>query len=263
MTLCSPWVDIGDVRLCSPSKFPDGIYVKALAASASMLYQITQFRWPGLCSDLVRPCKNSPGALQLLDYPNGGSRPVASPWNTGFPCSCSSDDLVCGCRTHSNVVLPGYPLVDVTEVKLDGNVFTGYRIADDRSLIRTDGLSWPCCQNLLLADTEPGTWSIAYRYGAIPGPDGLVANEVLACELAKSWDGCDDCQLSPRVTSLVHEGETFTLADLNQALDAGKFGLREVDWFVEVANAGQPAGRPGAKVLSAAAMFDNVHRVRP
>lgn len=259
MTLCSAWVGIEDVRLCSPQEFGDGIYQRALLASADMLYQITRYRWPGICTDTVRPCRGC-GAAQLLQYPNGGYRQVSS-WDWGWPCGCT-DQIVCGGTTHSTITLPGTPIVDVTEILIDGAPFTAFKIANDRSLIRTDGQPWPIVQDLTKDPaTDAGTMSIEYRYGSVPGPAGAIANERLACELAKSWDTDCACDLSPRVTQLVHEGETIALEDLTQALDNGKFGIREVDWWVESVNGNQPASDPGARVLMASEMFRD-QRVR-
>jgi hypothetical protein len=266
--LCSPWVDIADVRYCKPTAEPDGQFQRALEAASWLLYAATGYRWPGICTDMIWPGASGP-LTQTLQNPTGeGYRPLPMPetydwWGSG-PCSCGSDDpLGTPCQMHANVRLPGGPVIDVTAVTIDGTPFTAYTIVDDRWVVRTDGQVWPCCNNLV--DTPgPGVFTIAYRYGSHPGPAGALAVEVLACELVASWppNNCEDCKLPRRLTQATYEGASFAVLDPFNFLDQGRFGLFEVDSFVMTANGGRPAGQPAAKVLSAAEIFGSDHRVR-
>lgn len=264
--LCSTWVDIDAVRYCKPEAEPDGQFLRALEAASWLLFAATGYQWPGICTDKVWPGAGG-HVLQTLQNPTGeGSRPLPLGewewWGNG-PCSCGGDPLGTPCQMHSNVRLPGHPIVDVVAVTIDGVAFTDYTIVDDRYLVRTDGGVWPCCNNLI-ADPGPGIWTIEYRYGSVPGPAGLVAAEVLACELVKSWppNNCDDCRLPKRLTQATYEGASFTVLDPFTFISEGRFGIYEVDVFVNMANGGRPVGQPPAKVLSAAEMFGGAHRVR-
>lgn len=278
--LCSPWLQADDVTICEPC-LPEGssgvgnpAYIERGVLVASwLLYRATGYQFPGLCTDLVRPCTSNGGFQQLANPTGAGSRLISDggwDWWGGGACGCGGEPLVCGCHVHSNVVLPGTPVVDA-EVTIDGAPFTAFKINNDRQLIRTDGGQWPCCQDLGKPLTEPGTWGIEYRYGAMPPPDGVLAAEVLACEFARAWEWaagdatgeCADCRLPRRLTSITREGMTAAVMDPFEFLNEGRFGIAEVDYFVNVVNAGRRAGDPGAKVLSAAAMFGGNARIRP
>lgn len=264
--LCSPWVDIDQVRYCKPQAEPDGQFQRALEAASWLLYAATGYRWPGICVDEVWPGTGG-RFFQSLQNPTGdGSRPLPLDdwewWGNG-PCTCGGDPLGSACHLHSNVHLPAGPVVDILSVTIDGAPFTAYTVVDDRWLVRTDGGVWPCCNNLV-ATPGPGVWTVAYRYGSVPGPAGALAVEVLACELVASWppNNCEDCKLPRRLTQATYEGASFALLDPFTFLDQGRFGIFEVDAFVVTANGGRTPGQPPAKVLSAAEMFGGSHRVR-
>lgn len=266
MALCGPWVD--QVRLCDADDFEPGDLDRAIEVASWLLYTGTESRWPGICTDTVRPCTTS-GATQMIQNPVGeGSRPLpvgrwgGSDWWGGSPCSCSSDILSCGCKDHPNVLLPGRPVVDVVEVLIDGQPFHDYVIVDDRWLVRTDGHQWACCQDLTKPATELGTWEITYEYGSAPPLAGRIAAEALACELARSWQpGDTECRLPRRLTQLTREGITMTVMDPFDFLDEGRFGIYEVDAFVTAANQGRKPGDTGGRVLMASDL-NAIHRVR-
>src|SRR5690606_40707127 len=65
---------------------------------------------------------------------------------------------------------------------------------------------------------------------------GVLAAEVLACELAKSWAGTGSCRLPKRVQNIVREGVTMTVMDQFEFLDDGMFGVYEVDTFIATFN---------------------------
>lgn len=276
-TLCSPWVSAESMTLCEPC-LPEGssgpgdtsLMERGALVASWLLFRATRFQYPGLCTDVVRPCTAGGGWQHLANPTGAGSRPIGDgyDWWAGGPCGCSGEPLSCGCHIHPNVVLPGVPLVDVPELLIDGQEFTAFKINRDRQLIRTDGNYWPCCQNLGLDATEPGTWQITYRYGAMPPPDGVAAAEALACELAQAWEAslngtdCDGCRLPRRLTSITREGMTAAAIDPFEFLDEGRFGIAEVDYFVRMANGGADPATPPARVLLAADMFGGHARIR-
>lgn len=268
MTLCSPWVQPSGCQICKHEDFQPGVFERALEAASWLLYNVTGSIWPGVCEDTVRPCMSA-GPFQQIQNPVGdGSRPLTgpggrNPFGLQGPCDCTGDLLSCGCDLHSSVLLPGTPVVEVIEVLIDGEPFDSWAIVDDRWLIRTDGCRWPCCQALGKPATDEGTWEITYTYGAMPPVAGVLAAEVLACELAKSWEkpGDPDCRLPRRLTQMTREGITVATLDPFQFLDDGRFGLYEVDTFITTALGGRAPGDPGGRVLLASDI-NRIHRVR-
>lgn len=144
-----------------------------------------------------------------------------------------------------------YPVTAITEVKIDGAVFdpAKYRLDEWRYMTRTDGNLWPVDQNLLLADTEVGTWSIALGYGEPPPQMGINACAQLAGELTKHCSGdVAKCELPLRVTAVTRQGVTYSVANVMDILNKGGTGLYFIDLFVNTYN---PDGlRRPARVLT-------------
>jgi hypothetical protein len=212
-----------------------------------VLYEKSGRQFSGLCTRTVRPCRESCGcfgdAASGLGWYWGGYGAAYS--GGGFWRNECGDR--CGCGTLSRVRLAGYPVRSVTEVKIDGVVMAAldangnpnYRLDSWRSLVRMDDpgppsvpRSWPACQNLSLAETKPGTFSITYQYGVDPPQLGRDAAAQLACELYKSCHGAD-CQLPVGATKVVRQGVTVDRGLLANWLDPSKpTGLVLVDSFL-------------------------------
>lgn len=228
---CGNWIDGGDAFACGKcAEIADDARDADLATrmarvASELLYQWTGRRFSGTCDATVRPCRSSgPGMPALLASGSFlGSSSYLAPWGGGYPsfsgwfggpsggCSCANTDD-CGCGSLSRVTLGGYPVTSVTEVKIDGAVLdaSAYHVEDYRSIVRDDGGLWPCCQHLNLADTEPGTWSVAFEYGMAPPEGGVLAAEVLACELYRGCKG-GECAIPERTINLVRQGVTMQL----------------------------------------------------
>lgn len=243
MPLCSPWLDAADVELCDPAA---ETLPRALEVATWLLYFATGQKFPGVCTDRIRPCQQAAGAVQMLDYSTGGSRPL--PVMGG--CGCGGG-ISCGCSVHSTVKLPGVPVIDA-EATIGGVVVPSKVVvrASGEYLLRTDGGWWPCCQDPTTADDAPGAFLVSYRYGLLPPPPVIAATEFLACQFVASWctegDGsCGDCKLPQRLTQLTYEGATMTTLDPFSFLENGSFGIAEVDYAVRAVN---PSGmsRPAA-----------------
>lgn len=243
MPLCSPWLDLDtdDVALCrcSVDDFEDGLLAAKIVEASHLLYYATGERFPGICTDTIRPCAAGCGGVQYLAYGRGGSRPIGV------------DE--CGCRglggtgcTATGVALPRRPVLSVDEVRIDGQVVdpSTYRLADRHVLMR-QGAGWPCSQDLARPDTDERTFAIDYTYGGRPDPAGLAATAALACELARACTPGAECRLPERLQSLTREGVTMTVLDPFDFLDQSRFGLYEVDaWIAGLDRArGQRAGR--------------------
>jgi hypothetical protein len=273
VSLFGSWVeDVEAICPCTPSDFDDGsggsgegsgivILQQWGLIASNLLYWRTGRQYPGVCTDLVRPCRPRAAAVQTLAYAaSGGSRPI-----TFGSCSCGeppSDGMAwgCGCENHGAVLLPHRPVRRVLDVTIDGDTVdpSDYRIVDRRWLVRRSG-SWPCCQNLGAADGEPGTWSVEYSYGVPPPAGGAEMAGIYACELAKGCAGDETCRLPRRVTNLTREGVTMTLLDPFDFFDNGLTGLYEVDAWIGALNPAK-LDRPG-KVINVDLLMS--HRVRP
>src|SRR5438128_508567 len=79
-----------------------------------------------------------------------------------------------GCGCLSTVRLSGYPVREVSEVKIDGDVVdpSEYRLDGWQDLVRMDDPGppvrkrrWPHSQNLALDDDQPNTFSVTYSHG--------------------------------------------------------------------------------------------------
>lgn len=178
---------------------------KSLAASSMLVltgYQV------GGCPGTLRPCSVGCAA----GYPNWT-------WNNGtfLPLNMAGTwiNVTCGCGwacDHAGVEgvrLPGY-VTSVQEVKVDGTVLdpSTYRVDNHNELVRLDGGTWPARQDMGLADTEEGTFSVTYTTGAPVDAAGAFAAGVLACEFAKAIVG-KTCDFPKSVTTVVRQGLTI------------------------------------------------------
>lgn len=243
-TVCAPWADEAD--LCAPCDeytVPGDLLADCLQAASEVLYALSGRQWSGECTDTVRPGGIPYDQwLGLRPWPTvHGDRywqGYRGPWPLGL-------------APVAEVVLGGYPITEVTQVKLDGVVLvdgTDYRVDNWRTLVRlanSQGMPrvWPAWQRMDLADTEVGTWSVTFKHGTAPPAMGRRACALLACELAKACDpsvfGDGDCLLPERVTTIARQGVTAVVLDPMAFLDEGKTGIYQVDLFLTAANPGR------------------------
>lgn len=249
MPPCTAWVSGDDVADCCSVASTSGFEFDAVAIQASdLLFELSGRLFPGLCSKTVRPpCDSCWCGYQVLSRGH-----VVGPWDWGgwYP------DYLCGtCLINcqpSMVKLSGYPVREITEVKIDGVAIaaTEYRLDKMRWLVRTDDNRWPLTQDLTLADTEDGTWSVSYTYGADPPAAGIAAAAQLGCELYKACNG-EQCALPKGTTRVTRQGVTIDkLAFTTWAFVHGRYarsgrspgwqtGMPLVDAFLAAYN---PAG---------------------
>lgn len=208
--ICSPWVTVDDVAACCEKvEFACDLEETAQAAS-EILYILSGRQFPGTCEATVRPCG---------------------------PCGCHDR---CSCRP-SQIVLEPQPAVAVTQVLIDGEILpeTEYRLDPGSRLVRLNGETWPCCQDLSLPSTEEETYEIEFTYGQVPPVAGKRAAEILACELAKSCTPGTECRLPARVTSITRQGVSMALLDPQDFLNDGRTGLYDIDLFLRAVNPDQ------------------------
>lgn len=256
MTVCSPWTTANEVQTCAPcADVLDATLADMIDVASDVLFALSGYRFPGECEDTVRPCGGRPGNDGPIRQVEGDIVPTRST-ATGIQvgCGCSSP-RACGCGGVSEITLGGWPVIEVTQVKLDGVVLdlARYRVDDYRYLVRlpdADGShqSWPCCQEIDLPSTEDNTFEVSFTYGQAPPASGVLAAKVLACELALACTGGDGCRLPKRVTSIVRQGIAMTVIDPFEFLTDGLTGLYEVDLFLGTHGAARTKRMPAAVV---------------
>lgn len=140
----------------------------------------------GLCEDTLRPLSEC-----------GVCR--------GF-CRCGSGDRI---RVLSSVG----PVVEVTEVKVDGAVVDAgeYRFYPSSQLLyRVPPDVWPT-RDVKWADCDDdGTMCVTATIGSEPDAWALNVHAELTCELLKSCNG-EDCRLPKNATTISGQGVTVTL----------------------------------------------------
>ena len=231
---CQPWASAQAVWDCcgqpmttigegsDQEECPVDMSQFALEAS-QVLYELSGRQFSGACEKTVRPCGNITCNFQVLSrgyivwggYGNWWWDPYWTPyWDDGWWWNGSN---ACGCRPLDRVELSGYPVREITEVKIDGAVVdpSTYRLDERRYLARVPDpldpdtwLRWPACQNMGLPDTESGTFSVTYRYGQDPPPLGIHAVAQLGCELYKACAG-QECALPTGTTRVNRQGITI------------------------------------------------------
>jgi hypothetical protein len=243
---CADWTTVDAVKACGCPDLDDAVVQAAIEVASSVLYNWSKRRFPGICEDTVRPCARRSalpgwslhGLSQAWGYSGAGT--WLPEWGT---CSCNTE-ASCSCCGIPSVRLGGWPVVEVLEVLVDGVALApgDYRLDNDTSLVRIDGQPWPCCQNMELADTEPGTWSVTYTYGREPDPGGVLAANLYACEVAKLCGG-GECKLPARVQTITRQGMSAGFIDVDALVQLGALGIPFVDqWLLGLERAKQGRG---------------------
>lgn len=229
--LCSPWATDADV--CAPCDDIDAELLAGwLEAASSILFELTGRRWPGECTEVVYPTGRE--CLDWLGHRNGTPH-----------------------ARRRGLRLPGYPVVEIEEVKIDGEVVDPdrYRVDDKRWLVSIppvpysagDRQSWPFSNDEWLELDSVGTWSVEYVFGTIPPPGGKESASSYGCELARSCSPTaeGECRLPSHISTITRQGITMAILDPLTLLSDGLTGLPEVDAWVTAMNLGvarRPAG---------------------
>jgi hypothetical protein len=187
----------------------------------------------GVCTTTIRPpcvrstCHQPPGWTQ------GAALPLGAGWDLpAFPAMVSADPPLavncwhacndrCSsfCGLERGLSLPLLPVVDVTEIKIDGVALdpAEYRLVPGTNVVvRLDGdgnvIDWPVHNDWLAAPDAAGTWTVTWSHG-IPLPEAFVLPMVaFAAEMAKSCIG-ETCQLPEGVIVVSRPGVTYALLD--------------------------------------------------
>lgn len=259
LTLCTPWTTVAAVRGddgCEPCRHvtaltPDDAVIEAAILGASeYLHANSMYQFTGTCESVARPCGSEDqqmsgiwGWSEIPFFFPAGVFPAWWGWG-----GCGSG---CNCCGPPAFALGRIPVVAVSEVKLDGEVLvegTDYELVDNLLARLIDGESggrWPTCQNIALPDTEVGTFSVTFTWGAAVPELGAIAARDLACQLI--GDACGaDCKPSERMVSRQAGGTTVQLispdGDVRTSLP------RSAKLFLEAYGPPSPSMRQPAKL---------------
>lgn len=257
---CDSWISATDLAGCvSPGDDP--ARTQAAVMASMLMYELSGRQFSGICGPVtVRPCRNqcqagwggAGGWQWSWGYWSGD-------WGYGWFWGNEAGGRLCSCGYDSLVELAGYPVSEVSEVKIDGQVLPGtfdggaptYRLDQWRYLTRLSDpavpdmpLHWPACQRLDLEDDQPGTWSVSYTYGVAPPPLGVQAAVQIGCQLLLAMSG-QPCQLPANASKLVRQGVTIErIVPLAKQLRTGGTGLFLVDSFLAAYNPAALRRRP-------------------
>lgn len=235
--ICQDWIDADYLINCDCPDASEVIVNQAIGVASEVLYVLSGRQYSGLCQETMRPCSGNGTIPTGWPYPYFPNLSNGVWLNVGCGCHTSYD---C-CGGVPQVDLGRHDVTQIFNVDIDGATLSAssYRLDEGRYLVRTDGSSWPCCQDLSKDIGETGTWYIELEHGEAPPEMGQYAAGRLASELIKSCTDGADCALPARVTTVAREGVTFSLLDPQDFLTEGRTGLYEVDLFLSAVN---PAG---------------------
>lgn len=227
---CAQWITGADAAaFCGNTS--SGVSFDTEAQEASqILYALSGNQFSGLCTSISRPSRRGCTCFTVF----GAQRHVAwlgTCWHQG-------DGIEFGCGWTDRVRLSGYPIVQIVQVTLDGIIIdpATYRIVEGRWLVRTTGAGgWPSCQDMGVADGQPGSFVVTYTHGVAPPQIGIDAALELACELKKLRTPGAKCSLPSNVTNVARQGVSFQRAAAKE-LKSGRSGLPAVDAFVGAYN---------------------------
>lgn len=230
---CDLWIGPADVFALKPASDVAaadrnwGLADECAQAASRLLYILSRSRYPGICREVVRPCRRS----EAWTTP-----PRWWWWNESWGyCTCQSpSSRACGCSRLDEIQLGAEPVLAIAEVRIDGAILapSAYRVDDSRWLVRVDGEGWPCCQDLTASPlTDDNTFQVTFFAGRTPPADGILAAKRLAGDLYQGLTG-GDCALPANVQSLVRRGVDLEFASPSGELEQGLTALREVDLFL-------------------------------
>ena len=243
---CEPWD--ADCLLVpeDPTPEQEELIEFAVQVATEILWMRTKKIF-GYCNATFRPCHDKCGVGWPQFMMSGWQN--ATGWSWPFPAlvggqwlniACGSCGKGCGCGHEADSIAMPFPLADVVEVRIDGEVLdpSAYVVYNRRDLTRVDGGSWPRCNDLGLPDTEPGTWSVTGRYGTPVPALGRRAVGQLATEIFRGCDGDGTGCLLPMATvrQITRQGVQKEFFNTTEAFGSGLIGLTWPDMFITTYN---------------------------
>lgn len=267
---CTQWITGQDVANCAraaggdtnpviPAAFETAAYNASLA-----LFEISDRRFPGICTRTVRPCRADCGCW-MAGPPSYGFGPwfwTSVPYGYGGWAWYNENGDKFGCSPMSKVKLAGYPVVEILSVVIDGEELSefdpdsgarNWRLDKWRYLVRMDSPGppvqpkfWPSCQNMSLDADQPGTFAIQYRWGQDVPQLGRDAAVELAYQFYLQCSGAS-CVLPAGATRVVRQGIEIDRGLLANWMNPSQgTGLVQLDTFLQAYAGGKRAGRRSA-----------------
>lgn len=247
---CEPWTTPEEVQACCGGLDPAYDLTDAIAFASAILFRLSGRQFPGECERTVYPCTGNncgcgcggcagcDGSAAYLGndwwwaWQNYPAWPVTNGTGTGF--------INCG-RCSQNCCIPSVDLPstvnEIVDITIDGVTLpaSAYAIEAYRRVVRVDGESWPCTNDLTGDPGDPGVWTITYSYGKPVPLDGRIAASIFACQIALNRCGGDSC-LPQRLKEITRQGVDMAFADPLEFLDKGQVGIYEVDMWLQSVN---------------------------
>ncbi len=244
---CSAWLSGDDVAACCTGFSGSDVSVldEYAVMASQALFEVSGRQFAGECERTVRPCRQSCNCWGPQILSRGHIVDTGPGWYWGGSYwDCNGD--TCGCGFLSRVRLAGYPVREVTEVKISGDVLDPgeYRLDGWRFLVRLNDTAWPACQDLSLDGDQPGTFEVSYLWGVDPPSLAVAAAAELACQLFTACNpDAGDCALPSGVVEVVRQGVRYS-RQFAVSLFAGRTGLVNVDAFLSAYAGNRPRRRP-------------------
>jgi|PlaIllAssembly_1097288.scaffolds.fasta_scaffold00252_5 hypothetical protein len=225
------------VPACDEAGYADAVVAQSKVMAIEILWAASGRQY-GQCIDTIRPCRREADYCELNAWELVGSRlSLLDDVSVGYitPCSrCKTTS--CGCAAVEAITLPGSPR-SIVSVVIDGVTLdpSAYRL-DARQLIRTDGGTWPECQDFNVNAGEIGSWEVTYLTGRPVPVGGQIAAGVYSCEILKALCDDDACSLPARVQTVTRQGVTVGFLDPMTFLEDGLTGVYIVDMWIRSVN---------------------------
>lgn len=239
---CEPWP--ADFTCCPGAETAtEEQLLRARAIATEILWSLSGRRYGPMCPITIRPCLRAcadgsglfAGALwgsPWIPYVDG-----AGVWRNASVCGCKQD---CSCTELSEIALEGY-VYDIVSV-MEGAVTldpADYRVdyAGGWRLVRTDGETWPTCQDMAAEVGEANTLAVTYRTGLPLGPAGEAAMGALACHLLRECTpGACTCKLPANATRVSRQGVEIEFTEATELRLHGWTGIPAADAWLRAVN---------------------------
>jgi hypothetical protein len=221
----------------------EGICAESATAASDVLYELSGRIFPGNCGPVtVRPVSRPTD----IDTRAWGATLSTVGWvaSQGFASAYGSFNPSVlahyGSLEPPTIELP-YAVTEIVQVKIDGLVIPEdeYELRDFKSLVRirptgstvpVARYGWPTSQIQDLPDTEPGTFSVTYKFGIPPPAAGMLAAKKLSEVFALPQLGGEG--YPRRMTQMTRQGVSAMITDVMDLLKSGMLGIYEVDAFI-------------------------------
>ena len=138
---CTPWTSSQAAWTCcgQPTEVVGNDecpvdFASHVAAASEVLFELSGRLYSGACEKTVRPCATDyPCGFQVLSRGH-----IVTPWDVHWNgLAWGPDSYACGCQPLSQILLSGYPVREITEVKIDGEELRNINVKRPKRLAVT------------------------------------------------------------------------------------------------------------------------------